>query len=103
MTKAQRQVDVSHESRYAFERGFPTEQTRQQAYDDADLNRAIQAYKFFFPTVSGAAMLRGNAQVGVIPNKVFGILDLGPNELMFTGNSDTPYGPSSSISASARW
>jgi hypothetical protein len=78
---------------YAFERGFPNEATISQAYDDADLNRAIQAYKFFYPTVSGAAMLCGNAQVGVIPNKVFGILDLSPNELMFTGNSDTPYGP----------
>ncbi len=33
----------------------------KQAYDDADLERAIQAYKFFYPTVSGAAIVRGNA------------------------------------------
>ena len=31
--------------------------------------------------------------IGVIPNKVFGILDCGPEQLVFTANSDTPYGP----------
>jgi hypothetical protein len=86
-------ADIARENRYTFERGFPTDDTVNHAYEDADLNRAIQAYKFFYPTVSGAAMIQGNAQVGIIANKVFGILDLGPNELMFTGNSDTPYGP----------
>ncbi len=93
MSGAARKIDTAHESHYRFERGFPTDNTVRQSYDDADLNRAIQAYKFFYPTVSGAAMLRGNAPVGVVSNKVFGILDLGPNELMFTGNSDTPYAP----------
>ena len=52
-------VDTSNESHYAFERGFPTDETIRQAYDDADLNRAVQAYKFFYPTVSGAAIVRG--------------------------------------------
>jgi hypothetical protein len=80
-------------SRYTFERGFPTPDTMKQAYDDADLERAIQAYKFFYPTVSGAAIVRGNEQIGVIPNKVFGILDCAPQQLVFTANSDTPYGP----------
>ena len=65
----------------------------QQAYDDADLARAIQAYKFFYPTVSGAAIVKGNEQIGVVPNKVFGILDCAPEQLVFTANSDTPYGP----------
>jgi hypothetical protein len=31
---------------YVFER-FPTSDTAQKAYDDADLNRAIEAYRFF--------------------------------------------------------
>ena len=90
---AARKIDTSHESHYAFERGFPTLETIRQAYDDADLNRAIQAYKFFYPTVSGAAIVRGNQQIGVVPNKVFGILDCAPEQLVFTANSDTPYGP----------
>ena len=80
-------------SRYAFERGFPTSETTQHAYDDADLERAIQAYKFFYPTVSGAAIVRGNEQIGLAPNKVFAILDCTPEQLVFTANSDTPYGP----------
>jgi hypothetical protein len=93
-------VEVAHDSHYAFERGFPTDDTVTRAYDDADRDRAIQAYKFFYPTVSGAAIVRGNEQVGIVPNqvgivpnKVFGILDCGPQQLVFTANSDTPYGP----------
>lgn len=88
-----RTMDVTHASHYDFERGFPTDATARQAYDDADLDRAIQTYKFFYPTVSGAAIVRGNEEIGVVPNKVFGILDCGPEQLVFTANSDTPYGP----------
>ncbi len=33
-----------------FERGFPTAVTAEKAHDAADLRRAIEAYKFFFPT-----------------------------------------------------
>ena len=88
-----RTIDTTHESHYAFDHGFPTADTMSQSYNDADLNRAIQAYKFFYPTVSGAAIVRGNEAIGVIPNKVFGILDSAPEQLIFTANSDTPYGP----------
>ena len=92
-TTETRTIDTAHASHYAFEHGFPDADTLKQAYDDADLNRAIQAYKFFYPTVSGAAIVRGNEQIGVVPNKVFGILDCAPEQLVFTANSDTPYGP----------
>jgi len=78
---------------YAFERGIPTEETAKRVYDDADLNRAIQAYRFFYPTVSGAAIVKGSIDAGLVPNKVFGILDTDPKALIFTANSDTPYGP----------
>jgi hypothetical protein len=37
--------------------------------------------------------VKGNEQIGVVPNKVFGILDCAPEQLVFTANSDTPYGP----------
>jgi hypothetical protein len=76
-----------------FKGGYPAPQTVQKAYDDADLARAIDAYKFFYPTVSGAAIVKGNEEIGVVPNKVFGILDCAPAQLVFTANSDTPYGP----------
>ena len=53
------------------------------------IDRAIQAYKFFYPTVSGAAIVRGNEQTGMVPNRVFGILDCGPEQLVFTA-ADLP-------------
>ena len=86
-------LDIGHKSQYEFQRGFPLGDTAQHAYDDADLNRAVQAYRFFYPTVSGAAIVKGNEEIGVVPNKVFGILDCAPEQLVFTANSDTPYGP----------
>jgi hypothetical protein len=78
---------------YVFEGGFPTPETVQRAYDDADLNRAVQAYRFFYPTVSGLAIFKGNEAAGVTSNQVFGVLDTEPEQVGFTLNSDTPYGP----------
>lgn len=78
---------------YEFERGFPTADTAQRAYDDVDFNRAVAAYRFFYPTVSGAAIFKGNAKLGIVPNKVFGTLDTLPKHVGYTLNSDTPYAP----------
>ena len=73
--------------------GFPSTVETQRLYDDADLNRAVQAYRFFYPTVSGAAIFKGGEAVGLIPNKVFGVMESRPHHVGFTLNSDTPYGP----------
>ncbi|MBO9200548.1 MULTISPECIES: DUF1254 domain-containing protein [Niastella] len=78
---------------YQFKGGYPTEATIQRAYDESDLYRAVQAYKFFYPTVSGAAIFIGNKKIGIELNKTFGILDSKPKHVGFTLNSDTPYGP----------
>ncbi|HEY7212009.1 MAG TPA: DUF1254 domain-containing protein [Bryobacteraceae bacterium] len=78
---------------YTFERGYPASDTAQKAYDEADLNRAVEAYRFFYPTVSGSAIFKGNAKLGVVPNKVSGTLDSQPKHVGFTLNSDTPYAP----------
>src|SRR5262245_25905542 len=83
-TTARRDMSISHSfepPRYEFMRGVPIKETAENAYDDADLNRAIQAYRFFYPTVSGAAIFKGNEEIGVVPNKVFGILDTEPTQL----------------------
>ena len=77
--------------RYVFEGGYPTTETVQRAYDDADLNRAVSCYRFFYPTVSILATWKGNLEAGMVPNKVFGILEGTPQQLVFTPNSDTPY------------
>ncbi len=82
-----------NDSDYVFADGHPTSDTSAGAYDDADLVRAVTAYKFFYPTVSGARIISGNEAAGLVANKVFGMLDCGPAQLVFTANSDTPYGP----------
>lgn len=86
-------LSVPNTDDYEFVGGYPTEATIKKAYDDADLSRAIQAYKFFYPTVSGEAMVKGNDSINVKPNTSFGTLDTKPTQIGFTLNSDTPYGP----------
>jgi hypothetical protein len=85
------EVVVTDPSLYRFEGGYPTDETVHRAYDDADLNRAVSAYRFFFPSVSIVAVWQGNLAAGMVPNKVFGILEGTPQQLVFTPNSDTPY------------
>lgn len=78
---------------YEFKGGYPTPETAKAAYDALDFNRAVQMYRVFYPTVSGAAIFKGNAKIGVIPNKSYGTLDSKPRHVGFTLNSDTPYAP----------
>lgn len=78
--------------RYSFEGGYPKPDTVQKVFDDLDLNRAIQTYRFFYPTVSSAAIWKENLRLGIRPNQVFGTLDTLPKHVGFTLNSDTPYG-----------
>src|SRR5262245_10923734 len=56
-------------SPYAFERGFPTQEGAQRARDDADYQRAVTAYRFWYPTVSMEATFQGTRDVGVEDNK----------------------------------
>jgi hypothetical protein len=55
------------------------------------MGRAIQAYKFFYPTVSIACTWDGNARAGAVPNRSFLLLEGSPDQLALTPNSDTPY------------
>ncbi len=80
------------EQHYEFKGGYPTRETIRHAYDELDLVRAMQMYRVFYPTVSGAAIFRGTANVGAAPNKVFGSMDTRPRHVGYTLNSDTPYG-----------
>ena len=76
---------------YEFAGGYPTPETVRRAYDEADLNRAVQAYRFFYPSVSIMATWKGNLRAGMVANKVFGLLEGTPKQFVFTPNSDTPY------------
>src|ERR1700749_1568185 len=81
----------SNNSNFEFVEGYPTETTIKNAYDEADLNRAIQTYRFFYPSVSFTGTWEGNLNNGVVPNKTFAILDGTPNQLVLTPNSDPKY------------
>jgi hypothetical protein len=76
---------------YEFVGGYPTPETVRRAYDEADLNRAVQAYRFFYPSVSIMATWKANLRSGMVANKVFGLLEGTPKQYVFTPNSDTPY------------
>ena len=54
---------------YEFEGGFPTPDTIARAYDDADLVRAITAYRFFYPSVSALCVYNGNIDSGWSPTE----------------------------------
>jgi len=82
---------VPSDGGYEFKGGYPTDETIRKSYDDSDLVRAIQAYKFFYPTVSIAATWDGNTRSGLIPNKVAMLLMGSPAQTVLTPNSDTPY------------
>jgi hypothetical protein len=87
----QTQTAESNEAATTFAGGYPAGDTAQKAYDDADLNTAIQAYKFFYPTVSIESTWKGNAEAGLTTNNQFVIMKGSPKQLVFTPNSDTPY------------
>ncbi|MEP9375963.1 DUF1254 domain-containing protein [Aquabacter sp. CN5-332] len=79
-------------SPYAFEKGYPTAQAAKQAYDDADFQRAVTAYRFWYPTVSMEGIFNGNRALGLEDNAAMAIMAAGPRQVGFTLNSDTPYG-----------
>jgi hypothetical protein len=44
-------------SAYEFPGGYPSPETVQRAYDDADLNRAVQAYRFLLDLRDGPMVI----------------------------------------------
>src|SRR5262245_41027611 len=75
-----------------FGGGFPPADAAQKARDEADYQRAIIAYRFWYPTVSCEGIFNGNREAGVNDNESFVVMATGPRHVMFTPNSDTPYG-----------
>lgn len=77
---------------YTFTQGYPTTETSAKARDDADLQRAMTAYRFWYPTVSVEGIFNGNRVTGINDNEALGAAAAGPRQVGFTLNSDTPYG-----------
>ncbi len=76
---------------HKFERAFPTTETAQRVHEEEDYERAVQAYQFFYPTMSLEGIFQGMRDVGVEDNKGAIIFACGPKHVLFTANSDTPY------------
>lgn len=82
----------AQDAAYVFEQGYPTAATSKKAQDDADYQRAITAYRFWYPTVSVEGIFNGNREAGLKDNEALGAAAAGPRQVGFTLNSDTPYG-----------
>ena len=83
---------LAQDSPYEFTRGFPAnEETIKRAQDATDLRRAIEAYKFFYPTVATEAVIQQFKPHGAIPNKVGIIMPQDPEQQFSVANQDTPY------------
>jgi hypothetical protein len=74
-----------------FRGGFPAPEIARRLYDEADLNRAILAYKFFYPNISMAGLAAAFEKFAPVENKAFFMLSGSPKQILFTPNSDTPY------------
>jgi hypothetical protein len=75
-----------------FKGGFPPPDQAQKARDEAHYQRAVRAYRFWYATVSCEGIFNGAREKGVKDNESFLIMATGPRHVMFTANSDTPYG-----------
>jgi hypothetical protein len=81
----------SQNSGYTFAQNYPTADTAKKSYDEVDYQRALQAYRFWYPTVSAEGIFQGNRDIGIQDNVGGGISAAGPRQVGFTLNSDTPY------------
>jgi hypothetical protein len=78
---------------YSFNQGYPTDAAAKQAIDDTDYQRAVQAYRFWYPTVSNEGIFQGNRDIGMQDNVNGGYVAATPRQVGFTLNSDTPTPP----------
>jgi hypothetical protein len=84
-------TEPSSSSSYAFSQGYPTDAAAEQAIDDSGYQRAVQAYRFWYPTVSNEGIFQGNRDLGIEDNLNGGYVAATPKQVGFTLNSDTPY------------
>jgi hypothetical protein len=78
-------------STYEFTDGYPSGDAARAALDDAAYQRALVAYRFWYPTVSTEGIFNGNRLAGIEDNVAIGVASTGPRQVGFTLNSDTPY------------
>jgi hypothetical protein len=74
-----------------LDRGFPIPRSAADSHNAQDLRRALEAYHFFYPTVSMEGIIRGTRAAGAVDNKSAFMVTAKPRHAGFTLNSDTPY------------
>src|SRR4051812_7763029 len=74
-----------------FKRGYPSAETAEILYDQEELHRAIEAYRFFYATVSMEAVFNGGREIGIGGGRALMVLAARPPHLVFPATSDTPY------------
>lgn len=77
---------------YELSAGFPRGEAAARSRDEADFQRAVTAYRFWYPTVSCEGIANGGRDLGVKVNQSIMLLTANPRHVGFTLNSDTPYG-----------
>ncbi len=75
----------------SFVHHFPTHDAAVNLGDEQDAFRAVEAYRFFYPTVSTEAIFKGVREAGAEDGVDLIVLAAGPRHVGFTVNSDTPY------------
>ncbi|HVK87384.1 MAG TPA: DUF1254 domain-containing protein [Kofleriaceae bacterium] len=78
-------------NRRALDLDYPAQASIRGLHEDQRLLSAVQAYRFFYPSVSVEAIFHGNREAGIEDGKALVLLAAGPRHLIFTANSDTPY------------
>lgn len=72
--------------------GFPNTKMVKAVLDEQDYQRALTAYRFFYPTVSAEGIFQGARAQGSVDNESMFIMAAQPHRIGLTMNSDTPYG-----------
>ena len=74
-----------------FKNGYPDNDTIQQVRNDQVFQRAVQAYRFWYPTVSAQGIFNGVGKMGMKDNEKVLYTLASPASPGFTPNVDTPY------------
>ncbi len=90
--RSERRPAAPARAQRAFVGGFPRAEAARRALDEADYERAMVAYRFWYPTVSAEGLFQGMREAGAGDNETACLLSSGPRHIGFTANSDTPYG-----------
>ena len=71
-----------------FEHDFPAQSSAEMVHREQDRRRALEAYHFFYPTVSLEGIVRGTRATGAADNEAALLVMAQPRHVGFTLNSD---------------